>query len=406
MPGSKLRRRAFTVLASAANSLLVPGFNILISSLVVRLADETLWGAFVTIMILVQFGAHIAGWGNKEYLLRAFSREPGNIAVHWQRSIATRLLLVFALIGLLFAFGNYPLARLGWMAVWGSGIMLAQSFEVMIFYRRHFGIALMIEAVAALVLGIFIITANNTLTVDLLLMAFVLVTWGKVLIYALCYREILRPSAYRVDAAYFSGAFTFFLLGFSGLLASRIDLYAISALLDAGEVGWYQIFINMLLYVQAMANFIMLPFIRNFYRLPDAAIMRVAGRLFFMGMVLTIPAMLGIIVMLWLLYDLRYDNLFLLLGAAFVIPIYGYLPLIYRLYKHDRQRLVLWVNLAGAGINLVATLLLVPVIGSSGALLASTLVQWGMLLVYLRLGSETQSNDRSSPATPIELTSD
>ncbi|MEZ4768402.1 MAG: hypothetical protein R2844_08245 [Caldilineales bacterium] len=42
-------------------------------------------------MIYVQLAAHIVGWGNKEYLLRAFSFSPAHISREWQTSLATRL---------------------------------------------------------------------------------------------------------------------------------------------------------------------------------------------------------------------------------------------------------------------------------------------------------------------------
>jgi hypothetical protein len=105
----KLRKRVLIVAANSANSLLVPLLSPLFSFLVIRLASVSLWGDFVKVLVVAQLAAHVAGWGNKDYLLRQFSRSPAQIAAAWQTNLFTRLgLFVIAALALA-AFGYSPL---------------------------------------------------------------------------------------------------------------------------------------------------------------------------------------------------------------------------------------------------------------------------------------------------------
>lgn len=392
----RLKRRATTIGLNIFNSLAVPLLNAVVALLVIRLYSDTLWGAFVSIMIVVQFGAHLASWGNKEYLLREFSRHPQHIRGNWLASLYTRLLLSAGLAFLLI-FAGYSPQRFALALAWGFGIVLMQSFEVFVVYRKAFLFDTLIKA--ASVLGmVLLLLVGRGITVDGLLALFALSTWLQSLAYLLRFATDTRRTLpgsrtisrqIPVDLTYFRRALPFFLLGFSGLLASRIDLYTISIFLNEREIGQYQVFINLMLYVQAVPNFIMIPFVKNLYRLPDSAIHKIAIRLFALGVLVCLPATALIAAVLRNVYHLEFSPLFMLAGALFVLPIYGYLPLIYRLYKNDGQALVLWVNLAGAGANLLLNLILLPVLGITAAILASALVQWGMLGIYLAYSGRT-----------------
>ncbi|GAB4515908.1 MAG: hypothetical protein OHK0046_20140 [Anaerolineae bacterium] len=379
MINAKILRRAAVIAQNALNSLLQPIISVALSFLIIRLASEALWGGFVAVLVVVQFTAHIAGWGNREHLLREFSRQPYQLTALWQRSLTTRLALFLLLVPLLLL-ASAPLIG---MIVWGVALVVAQSYDVMLVYRKAFWVGIVIEMVGTAVLAAFILSRPAPLTVNDLLLGFTTVQWGKAAALTLIFRRLWQGFIPRLDVDLLRQGAPFFLLGFSGLLATRIDLYTVSLLLSEQDVGRYQVFINLLIYVQATANFILLPFAKSLYRLDAVTTRRIARRLFMLGLLLIPPALLLMDGLLIGLYDLRYDAAFFLLGGLFALPIYAYLPLIYQLYKLERTGVVLRVNLFGAGMNLVLNLLLLPLMGLSGALLASAVMQWGMLALYL-----------------------
>lgn len=368
----KVIRRAAVILQNSLHNLLLPAVSILLASLVIRLTSKELWGGFVDVLVAVQFTAQIAAWGNKEYLLRGFSRQPGAIPHQWQVAFYPRLLIALPFI---------LLSRDLMPFVWLIGSVIAASFDVLILYRKAFLYAITIELTAALGIAIAIITRQQTLTVDDLVAFFAIATWLKVILLIWRFRDVLGFTW--GGFAYFSAAFPFFLLTFSGALASRIDLYTVSLLRPHAEVAQYQVFINLMLYLQALSNFILLPYTKNVYRLNDSSIEKLARRLFSLGVLIVPPAILAAWGLLWLLYDIRFSASMMLLGGAFVLPIYAFLPLIYRLYKRDEQNTVLWINIYGAAANLILNLIFLPILGIAGAILASAIIQWGMLYAYL-----------------------
>lgn len=130
----KHRRRLQLVVANSLNQILLILFSPLLSFLVIRLSGAELWGSFVNVMIGVQLGASVVSWGNKEYLLREFSRTPAGIAREWQASATSRLPLLVGL-GLLLAL-LYPAGLLPWLLLWAVGLFLSQSHDVLVVYKK------------------------------------------------------------------------------------------------------------------------------------------------------------------------------------------------------------------------------------------------------------------------------
>lgn len=374
----KLLRRVGVVLQNSFYSLLVPLVNIAISFLVIRLNSPALWGSFVEIMVVLHLLTHVAAWGNKEYLLREFSRSPQDIRQVWQTSLFSRLIFYGAICGFLLLIPGASV----WVLLWGLSIVLSQSFDVLIIYRRDFAFAIGTELLTISIMIVGIITQGDALSITQLLALFAIATSIKCLLLCAYFRNDLILSYWKLNLTYFRQAGPFFILGFSGILASRIDLYTVSILLNEQNVAEYQVFINLMLYLQALSAFILLPYVKTLYRMPDDSILRISVRLFVLGIGLVIPATLLADALLYTLYDIQYSAVFMLLGGLFVLPIYGYIPLIHRLYKNDATRIVLGVNICGAAFNLALNLLLLPIIGILGAIIASAVVQWGMLIYY------------------------
>lgn len=387
----KYRRRVSLVVANSLNSLLVPVFGIVVSLLVVRLASVGLWGAFVDVMIWVQLGAMVVGWGNKEYLLRAFSRQPAQIAQLWQSSLVTRLVL-FLPVALGLALLGWPAGRCQLALVWLLALVVVQSHDVVVVYRRSFVFAVMVELAATALTAGAVLARRAGLTVDGLVAIFALAAIVRAISYTLWFRRDvwrgirLRTLAGSWQPAGLRLAFPFFVLGFTGMLQSRIDLYSVNYFLTPHDVGVYQVFINLLLYVQAVAAFILTPFLKGFFRLSYGAIGRTSVRLFLLGVLITVPAMLVIYFLLTTLYQVTLSPMFYVLGALYVLPIYYYLPIIYGLYKAERQTTVLAVNLCGLTANLALNALLLPRIGLIGAILAAAFVRWCIFGFYLHTG--------------------
>jgi O-antigen/teichoic acid export membrane protein len=382
---SKWGRRLQLIGINSANSVLLPIFNTAVSVLVVRLASAELWGEFVTVMLVVQLGTHFIAWGNRDFLLRAFSREPARIAAAWQSSLLTRAALFVPLVLIVGAAG-WPFTRVLAALIWSAAFVVYQSHEVVIVYRRAFGFSIVLESLGFGALLGAIVGLRQALTVDHLIALFAAMYVAKAAALVWHFRSTTlsdkAPVKSRVTARYYGQALPFMLVGLAGLIHSRIDLYSVSLLLSPSDVGHYEIFSGLLLYFQALASFVLLPFVKSLYRLDYPAIRRIARRLFAVGALLVGPFLIAAAGLLHVIYRFDFAPLFYLFGGLYVLPMYWYAPIIYALYKANRQSTVLTVNLAGIGLKLALNLLLLPRLGLLGAVVSVGVVQWLILAAY------------------------
>lgn len=395
----RMRKRLGVILTNSANSLLVPLFSPVAAVLVVRMAGGPgLWGDYVRVLVVAQLVSHIVGWGNKDYVLREFARTPAARAAAWQTSFFTRLALL-AVAGAALALVGFGPARGLLVALLVGALTLAQAFEVFVLYRRDFAFALGVEALSVAVQAAPILALRSALTLEALLLAVGAATLVKAGMYAWRYRaEVGTRREGHLDLGWLRRAWPFFLLGLSGLLQSRVDLYAVTAWLPRDQIGRYQVYANLMIYLQSVAAFVLVPFVRSLYRLNDRALFALSLKLGLAGLVVVALGVPAAALALRYGYALDFAPAFWLAGALFVLPIYFYLPIIYALFKADKALWVVAANGVGLTLSLALSAWWLPRLGALGAAWASAATQWALLLLY---GLWTRKAGRESHALPV-----
>jgi O-antigen/teichoic acid export membrane protein len=376
-------KRLSLVIANGANTLLLPVLNISVSLLVIRFASVDLWGRFVYILIIVNLTNHILMWGNKDYLLKEFSKSPGRIAEKWQSCLRSRSILLPFLIPVLLFF-DFPPSTKALIFLWVFFSLFYNSFDVVIVYRQKFAFSVLMEISVLALLIAAVIVLRDRLNIDLLLSLFAASILLKSLI-LMSYFQLDLFSRYwgKLDLQILIAALPFFMLGLSGMLQSKIDLYSVAYFLSEKEIGSYQVIINLFIYVQTFSYIILIPFVKNVYRLPLDKVRRISRRLFVTGVAITAPALVVIYFVLTILYRIEVSIGFLLWGALLILPIFYYLPKIYTLFKNEYQNKVVQINIFGILANLILNIILIMNFGIIGAIAASALAQWIMLIAYL-----------------------
>ncbi len=380
---AKKLQRIQTVAVNSMRNLVVPGVNVVVSFLVVLWASDALWGTFVTHLIFITLATHVLSWGNKEYLLRAFSQQPSSIAALWQQTLVVRSMGLVVGVLLLVVL-NYEPQQLVWMSVWLLGAFLYQSFDVVVVYTRRFGGAIVAELAGFAFIAAMMYSQQTHLNELYLIQLYAIGTMIKVLLLAITFvKDLVRKVKLEVKLSFFMACLPFFLIGFSGMLQSKADLYLVTYFLNDQEVGQYQVMINLFIYIQAVAGFVLMPFAKNLYRVSDRVSEKIMWKLVLLGigvLALGIPTAWGLLHYAFH-FDFSWD--YYLYGALYVLPIFYYLPLIYRLFKQGKERQVMYINFLGAGVNLVLTAVLLHYLQGKGALIGSMLAQWAMLGCYV-----------------------
>ncbi|MEM7040922.1 MAG: polysaccharide biosynthesis C-terminal domain-containing protein, partial [Bacteroidota bacterium] len=141
------------------------------------------------------------------------------------------------------------------------------------------------------------------------------------------------------------------------------------------------------IYVQAVAGFILLPYVKNLYRLPDRTIHKISWLVFRFGILVVAGAIPAIWAVLTYGYHFSLDWSFFALGAVFILPVFFYSAQVYLLYKHNRQQRVLLANMGGILLNFGLNVLLIPRLGLQGALIATASAQLltaVLIVLYVR----------------------
>lgn len=382
MQRSKYLKRAGIVSLNAANSLITPVLNIVFSFLVIKLSGTELWGSFVYYLVIVNLAAHVLNWGNKEYLLREFSRDVSKMSEIWRKCLLTRITIAPIVIASLFFFCS-SLEVCIIVSVWVLLLFIYQSFEVLILYTRKFYLSILIEIIGYTVLFALLLLYRQSTGIEALIFIFVMIMMIKiVLIYIFMRKFVAVRAGPVIDLRFFSSAFPFFVLGLSGMLISRVDLYLVAYYLPKEKLGMYQVLTSFLLSFQALASFVLTPFVKNLYRLSNKIIRRVNRKMFLLGVILTPPFVIILYFILSFVYGFDFPAPVYMLSTLYVLPIYYYMTVIYKLYKINRQSLVVWINSTGFAVNFFLNILLIPVMGIEGALLSGTSAQWLLAAVY------------------------
>jgi O-antigen/teichoic acid export membrane protein len=377
-----VRKRIAVIAANTASTIALPVYGLLFSVLVIRFCSDLLWGQYVIVTLGVSLGVHLLTWGNKEYLLRSFSLHPAESENNWRKNLFTRCLLLgfIPLVPVV-----YPVSTDTFLviSIWIVAKFIYQSYEVIVVYQNKFFTTLMIESLSIVIVSAVILTADNIGLKELLY-----ISAGtdllKALLITLYFRRQfpLKIKGATIDLKIFVRALPFFLLGFTGLLQSRMDQLCVNYYLSGKEIARYQVFVNFLLYLQAGSGFILIPFVKNIYRLPLAILKKLAARLFAASLLLVPVGIGAVYVAITCLYKLQLSLLQYSIGALFALPIFYYSPLIHYLFRQGRQNTVLVVVVSGIVLNLAAALFLIPQYGITGALVGAMFSQWMMMLFF------------------------
>jgi len=394
MPAPSFARRAVLVIENTTRHLAVPLASFIVSYIVISATSPELWGRFAINLIVVNLTVHLLAWGNKEYLLRSMSTDAGSAAALWQSSLLTRSLALLPAIAALSVFG---LARplLPWIALWTAAAFLTQSFDPVILYLHRFRLAIVAEAFGLATTLALVASRITELDEIGLVMSWVAGVVVKTAVLAVGLSPTLGRAWHgRVEPDHVTKTLPFVLLALSGLLHSKVDLYAMALLAEPDDVGRYQVTAGLYIALQATAAFLLMPFVRELYERSDTTSHRTARRMTVVGV--GVAALGGPVswIVLNEIYGFELGWPVFVIGAALVLPSYRIAPRIYLLYKHGRERTVALFNLAGAGVNLALAVALIPRYSIAGALGAAAASLWFLLIVLEAL---VRRNNRADP---------
>ncbi len=374
-------KRIKIIASGGASRLLISLSNVLISFIIIRFYSATVWGEFVSYIILLDVGFSLVGWGATPYLVREFSLHPKKMRDDWSEATIARSGLLLILTLVIFLLPLTLLIKLS-LILWAICRFIYQSFDSIVLVERNFIFSLTVEVLAIAIVVLPAIFIYSQLHVENLLLLFSLSMGLRALFYFIYLRKWVSVSSFKL--VYFKKAFPFLLLTFSAMLQQRTDLFCVAYFLDDDSTAVYQIFINFLIFGQFLSALLLSPFAKNIFRLSRISFNKLERNFMLIGLPLSLISIGGIYIIITYFYKFELPVKMYMMGYGYILMSYLYLLRNYELGKLYRQTEVAIYSFITSGVNLLLSIALTPAFGIEGALLAGLLAQVFLVALYQR----------------------
>lgn len=360
-----------------------PLFNFLIVLFGVKIYGKENWASLINVTIWIYFVAFVLGWGNRDYLLRRYSKNPGKMYHAFFSNFFTRSLLLSLSVIFLFFFETQ-------VAFWAIILVVLNfcysSLNTLVVYHHKFGKQLIAEIIGfSCLFSCLFYFSEFSLILFLKVYAISLLLKLVFLITQLNFWK--EPVLVKVSLKELKEGLPFFVLGLSGWLVSKVDIYAVDYFLAPAQLAEYQLFITSFLMLQALAAYITIPFTKHIHRLSEKVIQKMKLKLYTVSIPFVIAGALLIWIVMELFIQLGFDFTFYLLGALMALPSYYYTITIMELIKNNNERIIIYISFIGFAVSLVLISILIKPYEVLGVLLSVCLSQW-LVLVLFKLNSK------------------
>jgi len=366
------------IIYNVFRSFSVPLFSFSISLIGVKFFGKIDWGNFIYHFTWVLFLAFICTLGNKDYLLRLYSNSPSKISEYFTKNITSRAIVLLLVIILFFVF-PLNIATASFLLL--LSLFIYQSFESLIIYSQNFLLQLVVEVIGFLIIIVTFILYPDFNLIELLYI-FCLSNFIKIIIIGFYLKDYFSIIHISFSLDEIKLLIPFFLIVFSGWMASKIDLYIVNIILSNKQIAEYQLGITSFLVLQSVSYVVIAPFSKHFYRLNKSAVLKIKKNL---ALISTPIVTLGTIIIYLILESIakiNLPNLFYLLGGLASIPTYYFIVDILMFYRFNKEKTLMKINFIGALLSLVLTYLLIQNYGIIGAMTSVLITQCFFLVIY------------------------
>ncbi|MFT5824166.1 MAG: hypothetical protein ACI8ZM_005432 [Crocinitomix sp.] len=379
----KLVRRFYPILLNGVRTILTPIIFIVFSYLVVRYHSKELWGGFVDYLLFFYLATLVSNWGSKDYLSRSFSAKPKGLISEWQTHFMARLPLLLITIGIVpFLFEQ---SAQFYLILWLVAGFVNNAFIPVYTYKRDFGKVILTELLGFALLIFLILRSTHGLTVTDLVYFYALSQVAKAAVFSVIYGQFFRFKSVQFKLGLLLLSLPFFLMGCAGFFQSKVDLYLFGFFHNDTLLGEYQIISGFFIFSQSIATILLLPYLKNIYRMKAMSIRSLKQRMILIGFVLNLFAVVAIYIALKLFFKIELSVLEVVAGFFIGWPSYVYVMHIFYLFKQNAERTVLFISVVSLCFNFILSLVLLSLeVEILGVLIANAIAQIVAMFLYLR----------------------
>lgn len=358
----------------------VPLLNFLTLFLGIKFYGKENWGEFISISIWIYFIAFIAKWSGQNYLIKEFSKNTSAYLNIFYSNILERSLLLVPSIILFFVF-PFQVALSAVILI--VLLFIYNSFEALIIYNQKFQLQFLTEITGMIIIFIgFVIFPVFSLTT-------IFYVLGVSCLVKICMLLVtFKPSFGKINISFsfmnLAHTFPFFLIGFSGWLASKCDIYVVSIFFFKKELSEYQILISCFLMLQAIPAYLILPVNKHLFRLSQISIKKIKKKLALIAVPIVVLSSLLIWFVLTFFIQIQFSFLIYFFAILATVPAFLYAVDMMQLYKKNKEKIIIKLSFITASLNLILLFLLTPNFRILGAIISICIAQWLYLLFIIK----------------------
>jgi len=383
-------KKVTTITLEALRSVSGPIFQPVWPLLAIYTVNIELWGKAVDVWFFASLASIILSWGSNQYLQKRFSSFPNKIYDSFVESFYSRmpLLLIFLIF---LAFSPYdPIICISYILLF-MGKYINQSFETLYVYQKNDWKPIFANVVGLAIGVTYYFWKLPDMSLIYLMFAIGLSEISKSAIHLILnYKVFVKGKVERINLEMYLITYNFFIYSFSIILILTIDRFFIYTKFDEADKALYQIFMNFMVFVISLPNFI-----TQFYhnrdrrskiRVDNALRMKVL----LLGLLVNTVAIYASYLVCIHVFMLSITPAFLAAGLLFAFPSTLYTPLVIYFYnknKHD----ILSRCAAGAAVTmLTAGGFFIKSFGLIGGIYTCILGQWIFMFLVTILYEQDQ----------------
>ncbi len=261
-----------------------------------------------------------------------------------------------------------------------------QSFEVLVFYKKQFYLSIAAELLGLLLLFVALLKPIPNPTLVHLLKVYVIADMLKAIFMLLVYHDFIRLNFFnRFNLGYLKSALSLFAFSLSVVALAKTDLICVSVLLPSLMVAKYQVLTTCYALIQAIPVFIVFFLLKEVENIEMKSYLNLRKTIAWFGLAICIGSVF--LIRYFMIHYFKFDLpiTFYLLGVLYILPSYLFAPVAFVLLKRGEEKKlsgIYWITI-GTGLSL--NLLLIPLLGMSGALISTGVAQLILLLLFIRL---------------------
>lgn len=358
----------------------VPLLNFLTLFLGIKFYGKENWGEFISISIWIYFIAFVAKWSGQQYLIKEFSKNTSAYLSIFYSNILERCVLLFPSIALFFIF-PFQVALSAVILI--VLLFIYNSFEALIIYNQKFQLQFLTEITGMIIIfiGFVIFPVFSLTTIFYVLGVSYLVKTCMLLV-------TFKPSFEKINIRFsfmnLAHTFPFFLIGFSGWLASKCDIYVVSIFFSKKELSEYQILISCFLMLQAIPAYLILPVNKHLFRLSQIPLKKIKKKLALIALPIIVLSSLLIWFVITFFIQIQFSILIYFFATLATVPTFLYIVDMMQLYRKNKEKIIMKLSFVTAGLNLIMLFLLTPNFRILGAIISICIAQWLYLLFIIK----------------------